>query len=62
MEDINVIVSLVSSLGFPVVCCGFMWKYINSMMHDFNENIQENTKMLTRIYEKLDIMEEKEDS
>lgn len=61
MEDINLIVSLISSLGFPVVCCGFMWKYINSMMHDFNENIQENTKMLTRIYEKLDIMEEKED-
>lgn len=60
MEDINLVVSLISSLGFPVVCCGFMWKYINSMMHDFNENLQENTKMLTRIYEKLDIMEKEE--
>lgn len=62
MEDINLVVSLISSLGFPVVCCGFMWKYINSIMHDFNDNLQENTKMLTRIYEKLDIMEDKEES
>lgn len=49
----NTISTLVGSIGFPIVCCIFLWKYINETMKSFTETMNENTKMLTRIYEKL---------
>lgn len=51
---IELIVSTVGSLGFPIVCCIFMAKYINSTMKEFTSTMNENTKMLTRMCEKLD--------
>lgn len=60
MDDVmQVITTLVGSIGFPIVCCIFLWKYINETMKNFTENMSENTKMLTRIYERL---KDKEDT
>ena len=53
-EIFNTISTLVGSIGFPIVCCIFLWKYINETMKSFTETMNENTKMLTRIYEQLD--------
>ena len=53
-EIMRYISTLVGSIGFPIVCCIFLWKYINETMKSFTENMSENTKMLTRIYERLD--------
>ena len=49
------IVSLIGSLGFPIVCCIFMWKYINTTMKDFTKTIEENTKMLNKLCDRLDV-------
>ncbi len=48
-------VSLIGSLGFPIVCCVFMWKYINTTMKDFTKTIEENTKMLNKLCDRLDV-------
>ena len=53
LEIFNTVASFIGSIGFPIVCCIFLWKYINETMKNFTENMSENTKMLTRIYERL---------
>ena len=59
-EIMRYISTLVGSIGFPIVCCIFLWKYINETMKSFTENMSENKKMLTRIYERLDQKGDKE--
>lgn len=59
--DIATITSLISSVGFPIVCVIFMWKYINSTLKEFTETMRENTLMLSKMYEKLDNMDEKKE-
>lgn len=56
----QMITTLIGSIGFPIVCCIFLWKYINETMNKFTESMNENTKMLTRIYEKLSSEGDKE--
>lgn len=48
-------VTLIGTLGFPIVCCVFMWKYINTTMKDFTKTIEENTKMLNKLCDRLDV-------
>lgn len=48
------IVSLVSSVGFPIVACIFMWRYINDTMKEFTQTMNENTKMIAKLCAKLD--------
>lgn len=57
--DITTITSLISSVGFPIVCVIFMWKYINSTLKEFTDTMRENTLMLSKVYEKLDGMDGK---
>ena len=57
--DITTITSLISSVGFPIVCVIFMWKYINSTLKEFTDTMRENTLMLSKVYEKLDNMDGK---
>lgn len=33
--DTNAIVSLVGSLGFPIVCCGFLFYYMDKRLQSF---------------------------
>ena len=54
-DAINIITTMIGSLGFPIVCCYFMWKYINTTMKEFTETMVENTKMLNKICDRLDI-------
>lgn len=35
--DANAIASLVGSLGFPIVCCGVMFYFIDKTMKQFTE-------------------------
>lgn len=46
--DPNVIVQLVGSLGFPIVCCGALFWYINKTMRDFSKEMQDSIKSLTK--------------
>lgn len=55
--ELEGIVSVISSIGFPIVACIFMWRYINTTLKEFTLNMTKNTLMLEKIYERL----EKED-
>lgn len=57
MEDI---INIIQTVGFPIAACVFMWRYINNALKEFSANINENTKMLTRIYERLTMEDENE--
>lgn len=53
--DANAIVSLVGSLGFPIVCCGALFWYQNKTMKEFSEKIEKSVKELSQsIYSNTD--------
>lgn len=54
--DFENLASLISTFGFPVVCCMFMWKYISTTLKEFSAIISENTKMISRLCDKLDVI------
>ena len=53
--NIEGLYSLMTSVGFPIVCCIYMWKYINTTMKEFISTIDQNTQMLSRICDRLDM-------
>lgn len=53
--------ALIGSLGFPIVSCVFLWKFINSTLKDFTNSLNANTKLLDKICTKLDEMEKRND-
>lgn len=54
MENYDLLVSLVGSLGFPIVCCYFMWKYINTTLKDFTEMMNKNNESIGELCSKID--------
>lgn len=57
---VNDIITLISSVGFPIVCCGvlflFMYKVNNQHSEDMQritETINENTQVLIKLAERL---------
>lgn len=59
--DVNVLIQLVGSLGFPVVACGALfWRMIKSDEHHkeemckMSEALNNNTNALVKLTEKLD--------
>lgn len=57
MEDL---ITLVGSLGFPIVSCIFLWRFINDTMATFTDVIRDNTAMLSKICDRLDMWKEEE--
>lgn len=56
MENYDVLISLVGSLGFPIVCCYFMWRYINTTLKDFTEMMNKNNESISRLCDKIDVI------
>lgn len=54
--EVETAVSLISSVGFPIVCCWFMWKYINTTLADFSEMMKENIATTARLCDKIDLI------
>lgn len=52
--NVNEIVTLISTIGFPIVCCIFMWKYISTSMKEFMKTVEENTRVTQKLCDKLD--------
>ena len=50
----NEAVQLISSVGFPIVCVMFLWKYVNTTMKEFTETMKEVTQTLTKLMQKMD--------
>lgn len=55
MDTVNTIISAIGSLGFPIVCCWFLWKYINETMKEFTKTMEENTKAFNRMCDRFDM-------
>lgn len=47
--DYNTIVTLVGSLGFPIVSCIALFWMMNTTMKEFKETVAENTKAMTEL-------------
>ena len=52
--DVNEIISLVSSVGFPIIACVFMWRFISTTLKEFTNTMVQNTAVLTKLAEKID--------
>lgn len=58
--DVNMLVDVVGSLGFPIVCCYFLWKS-NEKSNELHRKevdglrkaIENNTKVITQLSERL---------
>lgn len=58
--DVNTLIQLVSSLGFPIVCCGALfWKMVKTdeqhkeEMDKVTDALNNNTIALTKLSDKL---------
>lgn len=58
--DVNVIIQLVGSLGFPIVCCGALfWRMVKSdeqhkeEMYKISASLNNNTEALLKLTERL---------
>lgn len=58
--DTNALVQIISNLGFPIAMCGALFWYINKQtelhkdeMHELKQSIDNNTLIITKLYERL---------
>ena len=58
--DANVLVQIVSNLGFQIAMCGALFWYINKQLemhkeetHELKQSIDNNTLIITKLYERL---------
>ena len=54
MEWVNTLTQFVGTVGFPIVCCVFLWRFISETITGFTKTINENTKILEKVAERLD--------
>ncbi len=47
------IVSYISNVGFPIVMCGAMGWFIQTQFKTFEQVLDGNTQVLTKLYEKI---------
>lgn len=52
--DVNAIVSVVSAVGFPIVCCFGMAYYINTTLKEFTKVMNEHTVALEKLSTVID--------
>ena len=52
--ELNEIISLISSVGFPIIACVFMWRFISTTLKEFTNTMVQNTAVLTKLAEKID--------
>lgn len=44
--DANTITTLVSTIGFPIVCCGALFWYVNKTQKEFTEKMEKSIDAL----------------
>ena len=57
MDEMNTVISVISTVGFPIVCVVFLWDFVNKTLKEFTETMKENTLMLQKLYEKIDYLD-----
>ena len=53
--EINEIAQLVSTLGFPIVCCVFMWRHINTTQKEITNAVNRNTTVMEKLLTRLEM-------
>lgn len=56
------IITMISTVGFPIVACVFMWRYISTSLKEFTATMVQNTAILTKLAEKIDEAGERSDN
>lgn len=51
--DINTITSLISSVGFPIVACVFMYKQNTTTLAEIRKTIENNTNSINELKEEI---------
>ena len=60
MDEMNLIIQAVGSIGFPIVACGYLMTTFKNTMDHVADVLSNNTTLLARILEKLNLDEEGE--
>lgn len=60
-ELIRAITEAITNVGFPIVVSGALFWYINKTNSKLTEAVNNNTKLMQKILDKLDIKEVRED-
>ena len=55
----NDIINIISSVGFPIVCCIVLFKLYNDSITGFRKSIDNNTKMTQKVYELIESIVDK---
>lgn len=42
-----------STVGFPIIACYFMWKFINGTLAEFSKMLCDNTVAITKLCDRL---------
>jgi hypothetical protein len=56
MDTYNTIISSISSIGFPIVCCLIMFKNNQTLQDTHKEVIDNNTLTITKLYERMETL------
>lgn len=51
--DPNALTQLVSTLGFPIVCCGALFWYVNKTQKEFTEKMEKSIEALNESINKM---------
>lgn len=54
--DVNGVITLINSVGFPIVVCGALMYYISKSNQKLTESIMEMTLTLSKLSERLDFL------
>mgnify|MGYP003412727941 CR=1 FL=1 len=60
-ELIRAITEAITNVGFPIAVSGALFWYINKTNSKLTEAVNNNTKLMQKILDKLDIKEVRED-
>ena len=52
--NVNDIVTIISTVGFPIVCCVVMFKIYREDLKKMQESINNNTMVIQKLIDKLE--------
>ena len=55
--QINDIMNLIGSFGFPIVMCILFWHYISTALRDVTQIVDKNTDAINTLILKIDIID-----
>ena len=54
METVSTVAGYIGTRGFPIVCCGVLFYFVNSTLKELRDIIAKNTIAITTLIEKIE--------